>query len=76
MRKVYSFVVAAWAFTMMGCFFVKQLPLPLPGIYPIKMKTLTYLDLASKSLNDLDWNTAELTESRPEGLTVALTTQQ
>ena len=71
MRKVYSFVVAAWAFTMMGCFFVKQLPLPLPGIYPIKTKTLTYLDLASKSLNDLDWNTAELTESRPEGLTVA-----
>lgn len=71
MRKVYSLVVAAWAFAMMGCFFVKQLPLPLPGIYPIKMKTLTYLDLASKSLNDLGWNTAELTESMPFGLTVA-----
>lgn len=76
MRKVYPFVVAVWAFTMMGCFFLKQLPLPLPGIYPLKMRTLTYFDLASKSLNDLGWNTAELTESKPEGLEVAFDYQK
>jgi hypothetical protein len=51
-------------------FFAKRLPIPLPDVYTVKLKNLTYFDLISKDLDMLRWNQAELTESKPEDLEV------
>jgi hypothetical protein len=52
-------------------FFQKRLPVPLPGVYPIKLRNLTLFDLVSKDIEGLyKLNLAELTEAKPEDLEV------
>lgn len=52
-----------------GCGFPGQTPVFKEGVYPLKAKTLTYFELSSKGL-DLMANMAELTETKPDDLTV------
>lgn len=55
-----------------GGFFNRRLPVPLPGVYPVKVRNLTYFDLVSKDLDMLRLSQAELTESKPENFEVDL----
>jgi hypothetical protein len=57
---------------MVHGFLDKRLPLPLPDFYPVKLRNLTFFDLVSKDLDMLQWNQAELTESKPPELEVNL----
>lgn len=67
-------IFGAIAFLMAGFGFAKA-PLPMEGVYNLKLKTLTLYDLDSKNFPLLGV-VAELTESKPAGLTVQIDVKQ
>lgn len=71
MKKLLWLLILLVPFSVFG-FFKKHFPVALPALYPVKLRTLTYFDIISKDLNDIKWNTAELTDSKPEDLEVAV----
>jgi hypothetical protein len=66
MRKFYLVFFIGLLFFSLG--FTNQ-PLPMEGVYNIKLRTLTFLDLLSKDTPLLSM-LAELTESKPKNLNV------
>jgi hypothetical protein len=69
MKKIQTALLAGLLFLSLG--FANQQPLPLEGVYTIKLKTLTFFDLLSKDTPLLS-SLAELTESKPMNLDVKL----
>jgi hypothetical protein len=67
MKKCYGLVLAIALLFSIGA--APKLPLPLEGVYDVKLRTLTYFDIGSKDFT-VGWNYAELTPTKPEGLTV------
>lgn len=69
MKKYQMILVMMFTLFLMG--FGGKFPGLNEGVYPVKLKNLTYFDLAGK---DLTWdrNLAELTESKPDSLEVGL----
>jgi hypothetical protein len=67
MKKLYFPFILLVALFLVG--FTGKLPVINQGIYPVKIKNLTYFDLATR---DIDWkeNFAEVVESKPESLEV------
>ncbi len=51
-------------------FFEKRLLIPQPDVYTVKLRNFTFFDLISKDMAMLQWNQAELFESKPEDLEV------
>lgn len=72
MKKLSWLLILLFIPVMVNGFFDKRFPIPLPEVYPVKLRNLTFFDLVSKDLDMLRWNQAELTESKPEGLEVDL----
>jgi hypothetical protein len=66
MKKIQTALLAGLLFLSLG--FTNQ-PLPLEGVYNIKLRTLTFFDLLSKDTPLLS-AMAELTESKPKNLNV------
>jgi hypothetical protein len=52
-----------------GCISSGPMPVFIEGVYPLKAKVLSYFEFSSKAL-DLRANIAELTETKPDNLTV------
>lgn len=52
---------------ILGC--SREMPVPLEGIYPLKTKTLTIFDLYTQEYK-INYNVAEVVESKPEKLTI------
>ncbi len=67
MKKCYGLVLAIALLFSIGA--APRLPLPLEGVYDVKLRTLTFFDIASKDFT-VGWNNAELTPTKPEELTV------
>ena len=67
-------VMAAWPMPapVFAGLFNRQSPVPIPGVYPVKLRNLTFFDLISKDLDMLMFCRAELTDSKPEDLEVDL----
>ncbi len=73
MKKILSLsLIIVIAVLSMG--FSNKLPLPEEGVYPLKLRTLTYFDLASKEF-PLGSNLAEVMEVKPDYLTVHIDNQ-
>jgi hypothetical protein len=70
MKKISWLLILLFLPVIVNGFFDKRLPTPLPEVYPVKLRNLTFFDLVSKDLDMLRWNQAELTESKPDGLEV------
>lgn len=75
MKKLQCLMLTMLFFFMTGFSFFKKPPVPLEGIYDLKLKTLTVFDLSSKDIM-LNSVIAELTESKPEGLRVNVDLKQ
>lgn len=70
MKKISWLLILLFIPVMVNGFFDKRLPIPLPEVYPVKIRNLTFFDLISKDLDMLQWNQAELTESKPQELEI------
>lgn len=70
MKKISWLIILLFIPVIVNGFFDKRLPIPLPEVYPVKLRNLTFFDLVSKDLDLLRWNQAELTESKPQEIEV------
>lgn len=68
MRKL-TLIMTVIGLSIMILGFSGKLPSPVEGVYPLKLKTLTLFDLDPKNL-PLFWNSAELTDSKPDSIEV------
>lgn len=72
MRRInFLVLLLVFSFILSGFTFFKKAPIPVNGVYDLKNKTLTYFDLVSNDI-ELYANLAELTDSKPDDLTVEI----